>query len=258
MATTIAIPRKPPNERPFSGRRASDHDFFLAYVGFIWLAVLAGFVPEVIRHLQSRAAPYPIAVHVHAVITTAWLALLTSQTLLIRKQDVRLHRKWGTAGAFLAVAVVIVGLWAAFVFESRAMNTPAARPHFLAIEWSNIIEFAGLATAAVTLRKLPSAHKRLILLATLSLTPAAFNRAIGKPLLHPLLGSGVWQTWTQIFAATDILVLGVGLYDLWTRRRVHPAWAGGALWILAGQWTASWLFYSPGWKAIATSILTAL
>ena len=133
MATTIAIPRKPPNERPFSGRRASDHDFFLAYVGFIWLAVLAGFVPEVIRHLQSRAAPYPIAVHVHAVITTAWLALLTSQTLLIRKQDVRLHRKWGTAGAFLAVAVVIVGLWAAFVFESRAMNTPAARPHFLAI-----------------------------------------------------------------------------------------------------------------------------
>jgi hypothetical protein len=137
------------------------------------------------------------------------------------------------------------------------MMTPERRPHFLAIEWSNIIEFAGLAAAAVVARNRPSAHKRLILLATLSLTPAAFNRAIGKPLLHPLLGNGIWQTWVQIFAATDLLVVGVGLYDWWTRRRVHSAWLFGALWILAGQLTASWLFYNPAWKMMATSILRA-
>jgi len=112
-----------------------------------------------------------------------------------------------------------------------------------------------MAIAAVSARKWSSAHKRLILLATLSLTPAAFNRAIGKPLLHPLLGSGVWETYVQIFAATYLLVLGIGIYDLWTRRRIHPAWVIGALWILAGQWTASWLYYDPTWKAIATSIL---
>lgn len=256
MATTIAVPRTP-RPRPFPVRPLSDHNFFLTYVVFIWLAVLAGFVPDVVQHLQTHEAPYPIAVHVHAAITVAWLALLTSQTVLIRRHDVRLHRKWGTAGAFLATAVVIVGLWAAFVFEGRALGTPSGRPHFLAIEWSNIIEFAGLAVAAVAFRNLPAAHKRLILLATLSLTPAAFNRAIGRPMLHPLLGSGIWQTYVQIFAATDILVLGVGLYDWWTRRRVHTAWALGALWILAGQLTASWLFYSPEWKSIATAILKA-
>jgi hypothetical protein len=51
------------------------------------------------------------------------------------------------------------------------------------------------------------------------------------------------------------MVLGIGLYDWRTRGRVHPAWAIGALWILTGQLTACWLFYSPAWKATAAFIL---
>lgn len=256
MATAITAEVKSPQpHKPFPARRPTDYNFFLSYVVLIWLAVLAGFVPEIIQHLRNDAIPYPVAIHVHAVVTVGWLALLTSQTLLIRKREVRLHRRWGALGAILAVGVVVVGFWAALAFEGLAMETPKARPHFLAIEWSNIIEFAGLAAAAIAARKRPSAHKRLILLATLSLTPAAFNRAIGKPFIHPLLGSGVWQTFVQIFSLTDLMVLGIGLYDWQTRRRIHPAWALGALWIFAGQWTASWLFYEPAWKAVATLIL---
>ena len=256
MATTSTTVEIVPRARaPFPASRPSDHGFFFAYVVLIWLAVLAGFVPDVIRHFQTHAAPYPIAVHVHAVISVAWLALLTTQVLLIRSGNVPLHRKVGIGGAVLAVAVVLAGLWAALTVEGLALGTPRSRPPFIAIELSNIIAFGGLAIAAICARKWSSAHKRLILLATLSLTPAAFNRAIGKPLLHALLGSGVWETYVQIFAATDFLVLGIGIYDLWTRRRIHPAWLIGGLWILAVQWTASWLYYDPTWKAIATSIL---
>ena len=255
MATIAAAPTPPRKREPFPSRHATDGNFFLLYVALIWLAVLVGFGTEMIRRLTSNAEPFPIAVHVHAVVTLAWLGLLTSQTLLIRKRELRLHRKWGTAGAMLAGAVILVGLWAALAFEKLAMNTPQQRPHFLAIEWSNIIEFGVLAAAAIIARKRPAAHKRLILLATLSLTPAAFNRAIGKPILHPLLGSGVWQTWIQIFSPTDLMVLGIAFYDWRTRGRIHPAWALGALWILAGQLTASWLFYDPAWKALAASIL---
>lgn len=256
MAASIAATATARRTRePFPARRPSDHDFFLVYVVLIWLAVLAGFVPEVIRHLRTNAAPYPISVHVHAIVSVAWLALLTGQTLLIRNSHVRVHRKLGIGGAALAIAVVLVGFWAALSVESIALGTPRSRPPFLAIELSNIIEFGGLAAAAVIMRNQPSAHKRLILLATLSLTPAAFNRAIGRPLLLPLLGDGVWQTYIQIFAATGVLVLGIGVYDLCTRRRLHPAWVIGALWILVGQLTASWLYYNPTWKVIATSIV---
>ena len=258
MATAVSVEEtRSPRGDPFPLRCPSDYDFFLTYVVLIWIAVLAGFVPEIFRHLRTAAAPYPIAVHVHAVITVGWLALLTSQILLIRNRRVRVHRSWGMIGAILAVAVALVGIWAALVFEKQGLSTPAARPHFLAIEWSNIIEFGGLVAAAIILRNRPSAHKRLVLLATLSLTPAAFNRAIGKPFLHPLLGNGVWQTYVQIFALTDLMVLGIGLYDWETRRRVHPAWVLGFVWMLTGQLTASWLFYNPTWKAIATSVLQA-
>jgi hypothetical protein len=258
MATAVTVEASPRRQRePFLARRPTDHNFFLIYVLLIWLAVLAGFGPDIVKHLRSNAAPYPVAVHVHAVVTLTWLALLTSQVLLIRHQKVLMHRKRGIAGAFLAIAVVLVGIWAALAFEGALMATAERRPHFLAIEWSNIIEFASLTTAAVILRHQPSAHKRLILLATLSLTPAAFNRAVGKPFLHPLLGSGVWQTWVQIFVLTDLMVLGIGVYDWRSRGRLHPAWVLGALWMLAGQLTASWLFYNPTWKAIATSILRA-
>jgi hypothetical protein len=254
MATTAeALSRGP----PFPARLPADANFWLSYLAVIWLAVLAGFGPELAGHITRNEAPYPIAVHVHAVVTLSWLGLLTSQILLIRRREVGLHRRWGTAGAFLAVGVVIVGLWAALAVEGRALATPRARPQFLAIEWSNIIEFAGLAGAAILARHHASSHKRLMLLATLSLTPAAFNRALGKPFIHPLLGTGVWETWVQIFAATAVMVIGIGLYDWLTRRRVHPVWAFGALWIVGGQVTASWLYYNPAWKAVATAILRA-
>jgi hypothetical protein len=256
MATSItAAGRLTQSFKPFGRRHPADYNFFLTYVVLIWLAVLAGFVPDVIRHVRSHAAPYPIIVHVHAAVTVGWLAPLTGQTLLIRNRNVRLHRELGAAGGFLAVLVVIVGLSAAVTVESLALGTPKSRPQFLAIELSNIIEFAALAAAAISARKQPSAHKRLILLATLSLTPAAFNRAIGVPLLHPLLGNGVWQVFVGVFAATDLMVLGIGAYDWMTRRRIHSAWAFGALWMLIAQLTASWLDYNAAWKTLATSIV---
>ncbi|HEX5238723.1 MAG TPA: hypothetical protein VFW39_09705 [Sphingomicrobium sp.] len=257
MATTITAAGQLHSPKPFGRRHPSDYNFVITYVVLIWLAVLAGFVPDVIRHLRSHSAPYPIAVHVHAVVSIGWLALLTGQTLLVRNRNVRLHREIGVGGGVLAILVVLVGCWAAMDVASVELGTPKSRPQFLAIELSNVIEFAALAAAAISARKQPSAHKRLILLATLSLTPAAFNRAIGVPFLHPLLGNGAWQTFIGVFAATDLMVLGIGAYDWLTRRRIHPAWAFGATWIVVAQLAASWLDYNPAWKMIATSLVRA-
>ena len=258
MATSITAAGRPTQSpKPFGRRHPADYNFFLTYVVLIWLAVLAGFVPDVIRHVRSHAAPYPISVHVHAAVSIAWLALLTTQTVLVRRREVRLHRKIGVSGAFLATAVVLIGSWAALSVAAAELGTPKSRPQFLSIELSNLIEFAALAAAAISARKQPSAHKRLILLATLSLTPAAFNRAVGGPLLHPLLGNGVWQVFVGVFGPTDLMVLGIGLYDWLTRRRLHPAWVFGALWIVVAQLTASWLDYNPAWKMIATALVRA-
>ena len=259
MATSISLPAIPPRpRRPFAASHRADRNLFLTYVMLIWLAVLAGFIPDMVRHIRTATVAYPIAVHVHAAASVAWLSLLTSQTLLVRNHRLVTHRKMGIIGVILAIVVLVVSFWAALAVEAQAWGTPKSRPPFLAIELSNMIEFGGLAAAAFIARRQPSAHKRLILLATLSLTPAAFNRLIGRSVLHPLIGNGVWQTYVQIFAATDLLVLGIGLYDWVTRRRLHPAWIFGALLILAGQISASWLYYDARWKAFATAIVQTL
>lgn len=92
MATAVTAEGSPRRSEPFPGRRPTDYDFFLSYVVLIWLAVLAGFGPDIVKHLRSNAVPYPLAVHVHAVVTVAWLALLTNQVLLIRRREVRLSQ----------------------------------------------------------------------------------------------------------------------------------------------------------------------
>ena len=37
-------------------------------------------------------------------------------------------------------------------------------------------------------------------------------------------------------------MLGLGVYDLVTRRRLHPAYVLGAIWILSWQVIAKWLY----------------
>jgi hypothetical protein len=46
-----------------------------------------------------------------------------------------------------------------------------------------------------------------------------------------------------------VLVIAVGVYDLATRRRLHPAYVTAALWIFANEALATWLFHQPFWLA---------
>lgn len=255
MATTAAI-ATPLRPGLFPLRHPWDRNFFLAWVALVWLGILAGFVPEIVRNIASGARPLPAIVHVHAVVFVGWLVLLTTQLLLVRAGQLGLHRKLGYAGALLAVAMVVVGAATALTVQRDRLGTPGSDPAFLSVQLIDMIEFAGLAAAAVATRKVPSAHKRLILLATISIADAGFSRWVGA-WLYGYLGDGAMQFPVELFGAGDLLVLGIGAYDWITRRRLHPAWVFGAAWILAGQATASWLHASPSWNTLATGIISA-
>jgi hypothetical protein len=220
----------------------------------IWAAILTGFVPEIVRHYAKGAPPQPLMVRLHGTAFVGWLVLLTTQVLLIRNRKVRLHRRVGMAGAALAVLMVVLGLAASFVTQNRDLGTPRADPGFLSVQLIDMIEFGGLVIAAISARNQPAAHKRLILLATLSLVDAGFARFMATPLFA-LLGDGAWQFWVSLFSGNAALIVGIGAYDWITRRRLLPAYVFGTLWIFTGQITASWLYYNPAWKSLATTII---
>ena len=239
---------------PFPPYHRWDRNFFLAYVALFWLGILMGFVPDVIQHVQKHKPPYPLIVHFHAAAFVGWLALVTTQVLLIRARRTDLHRKLGVAGVFLAIAMVVLGPVTALVVDHYRLGTPDSDPPFLSVQLFDIIGFAGMAAAAIALRAYPSAHKRLMLLALLSIVDAGFARWLGDPMTK-LLGNGFWPFVAESYLANVILIFGIGGYDLVTRRRLHPAYLAGAAWVLATQMTAAWLYVSPFWKPIALNII---
>ena len=112
---------------------------------------------------------------------------------------------------------------------------------FLAIPLFDMAVFAPLVAAGIYFRRDSEMHKRLMLLATVSLMTAAAGR------LPPTLKYGP----LFFFGMVDLMVLAGPLYDLITRRRVHRAYVWGGLLIILSQplrlvlsGTAAWLAFA--------------
>ena len=254
MTIEAAAALAPEQRRPFAPYRKSDRNFFLTYVVLLWLGILGGFVPQIVSHIAEHKPAFPWIVHVHAIVFFGWLGVLTVQVLLIRRRRADLHRRLGTAAMALALLMVVIGPATAIVMQRYHWGTPESDPPFLAIQLSDILAFAGLAAAAFALRGDSSAHKRLILLATLYISDAGFARLFGDGA-HRVLGDGFWPFVVEAYLANDVLAIGIGVYDLITRKRLHPAYLAGMAWTLALQLAASALYHAPAWKPVALALI---
>jgi len=231
-----------------------DRNFFLAYVVLIWFGVLNGFVPEIVQHIAKNKPPYPVIVHIHAVVFVGWLVVLTIQTFLIRRNRRDLHRRLGFAAMGLAAIMVVVGPATAFYMQRYHWGTPESDPAFIAVQFTDILAFAGLAGAAFVLRDDASAHKRLIVLATLYISDAGFARFLGDGV-HAIAGDGFFPFMAEAYLANDLLVLGMGAYDLVTRGRLQRAYVGGVAWSAAMQLTATFLYRAPFFLPVAKHLI---
>jgi uncharacterized membrane protein YozB (DUF420 family) len=241
-------------KRPFAPYNKWDRDFFLLYVALIWLGIVMGFGGEMIQRAKAHAAPYPLIVHIHAVVFVSWLVLLTTQVLLIRNRRHDLHKILGIAGLCLAAAMLVLGPAAAIIMQRMQFGTPDSDPPFLAIQLISVAAFGVLVAAAFVMRGDPSAHKRLILLATLYISDAGFSRWLSHDI-RAVVGSGFWPDFLELDLANDVLMLGIGAYDLTTRRRLHPAYVVGALFVLATQITVTFLYHDPAWNQLTLRII---
>ncbi len=234
-----------------------DRNFFLAMAGLIWLGIVMGFGGDIARHIQSHEAPYPLIVHVHAAAFVGWLVLFTAQIFLIRLRRHDHHRLLGLSMIGLAAIMVVLGPATALIVQKLDLAGPhpdPTAPAFLGVQFTDILAFAGLVTAAVLLRRTPSAHKRLVLLGTAYISDAGFARWLGDPI-YKLAGNSLWTPYAELYLASDALVVLIGFYDLVTRRRLHPAWLIGAMWIALNHTLAIYALASPAWLKFATHLL---
>lgn len=192
------------------------------------------------------------AIHVHAVLFFLWVGLFLAQAWLIRRGRVEWHRSLGLAGIALAALMVFSGVVAAIVSLKTGLVGPRPDAARLAagLSFGGMLLFSGFVIAGIANLRRPDWHRRLMLIATLSILQAAIARWI---MLIPSIG----QPRRVLIGAliVDALLLTLAWIDARAQRRLHPAWIVGAVALLTVQWarvamqpTQTWLAFTA-WLA---------
>jgi len=209
----------------------ADAVFFPVVVAWLWVGLLMGFVPEMIEPVTKQESPYLWIVHGHAAIFVAWMTLLTVQLSLVRTRRIDVHRRLGPIGAAWAPLMVGVGVVTAVMVDRSHFGTEHWRPQFAAIQFGDLLNFAILAAAALTLRRDGASHKRLMLLATVALCNAGFARWWG-PYVRDWLGVGYLPRLLGLYVGDFLIIAAMLAYDVVTRGRPNRALLYG--WVADG------------------------
>lgn len=195
------------------------------FVGFARTFYLKPWFPE----SQHHVPPEPFFLF-HGAFFTAWFILLAVQPRLVADGNLAVHRRLGRYGVVLAVAMVAFGLVGALIAAGRPggfIDVPLPPLQFLAVPMTGLALFAIFVWQAILRRHDAQSHKRLMLLASISLVEAAVVRL---PFDHASLQSPIpYFDVMELF--TLLFLLPIVIWDVGSRGRLHPAtlWGGLAL-----------------------------
>jgi len=225
-----------------AGRRY-EHLFFSGMALVILGAVFRGFARTYFLAGVFHAPLPNLLIHIHGAAFSSWILLFIAQTSLVSAGRVDIHRRLGIAVFLLACAMVLLGVAAATNELARGVPPTIGPKTFYAVPMLDMLLFATLVFFAFRARFHPATHKRLILIATIGLTDAAFAR---WPIFRGHLN--------EAFLASYVLIALLAAYDLWSTRRIHRAtlWAG-ALVVFVHQVSLP-IGQTAAWHAFATLV----
>lgn len=207
------------------------------------LIVLVGFAKSFFLMRWSGAAALPPLVHVHGAVMTMWFALFVLQARLIAHDRIALHRRVGMLGAVLALLVIVIGLCTA-IEAAQLKRMPGPPLPFLAVPLFDMVVFATFVGLGLAYRKRPDIHRRMMTLASIGILGAAIFR-MGLP--GGLIGTIV---------TTVALIAACVIADAIVYRRVHRAFALGALMVALSWPLRLWLSGTPAWERFATWLIS--
>lgn len=221
--------------------------FYPLFALFLAAVVFTGFARTLYLRQWFDVPPLTVLMFLHGIVFSMWVALYVIQTRLIAAHQVRAHMRLGIAGLVIAALVVAVGLLTVFVSASapRVRALGMASNHFVFVPFFAITTFGLLVAAAVSLRKHPALHKRLMTLAMIAILPPATARLIALADLreHFLL----LQT-----SATALFVVFCLAGDWIKHRIVHPIYAiGGVLFVLSWPFRI-WVAQTETWGKVGS------
>ena len=219
------------------GRADSGTQYFFFYMALSCAAVaFLGFAPTYWRPIASGTLKVNPIVHVHATVFFSWVLFFSWQTWLAASGRVARHRAVGLVGIVFATAMTIFGTQAAVnaMKIAASMGLRDQGIAFAIVPLSGIVFFAVVFALAIRAVRQPETHKRLMLLATISLLDAAVARWFltflappGPPGPPP-----VPITIAPAFVAYLLIAVAV-VHDWRTRGRPHRVYVVGGAALLA-------------------------
>lgn len=233
--------------------------YFYFHMALACMAVaFLGFAPTYWLPVASGSFPSMPVIHFHGLLFFAWSLYFAFQTWLAASGRVARHRALGVIGVSLATAMTIFGFLAAVnaMKRSAAAGFTDAGIAFVIVPLSGILFFAVVFTLAIANTRRPETHKRLMLLAAISILDAAVARwfltflappgAVGPP--------PVPVTIPPALVACLLLVAAI-IFDWRTRGRPHPVYVYGGVALVAVK-ILNWpISVMPAWHAFAGGIL---
>ena len=248
--------------------RAIDRWIYVFTAASFVVIALTGFIPDSLTKIAAVQAaerpPFPLVLHMHAVLMGSFLLLLLAQTTLMATGRSDQHRRLGLAGMVIAPALVVVGFILAPTMYQYAWNAAQAAPPETREKLQQVVSnrdniallqlrigflfpillFIGLRARG----KDAGLHKRMMILATVMALPAGIDRIAWLPTTLP--GSPLATDLYTLLAVSPMFV-----WDVLRNRAVHKAYwiwlAIGLPFTVAvhGLWNTEW------WHSIAPRLM---
>lgn len=272
MATIAeSMPGRAPRPDLLSGTpRAHPIDRWIYVFMAVWFIaiVLTGFVPDSLAKIEAVRAggrpPFPLILHVHAVLMGTFLLYLLAQTSLVAMGRTALHRSLGRTAALLVPALVVAGVVLAATNYHAAWNAAHFGPpdvraamtarlpvidNILLLQLQSGILFPLFIWLGLRARARDAGfHKRMMILATATPLGAAINRMEWLPTTLPAspLALNLWIL---------LAVVPLFAWDVFRNRAVHRAWLVWLPVYVAAAAADSLLWNTPAWHAAAHRIM---
>ena len=199
--------------------------FFLSMAVIMVTLNFVGFAPTYLLRSLYNVPPLPLHLHIHGALFTAWFLVFLAQTSLVAARNISLHRKLGAASVLLAGAMLASGLHVLYVSAMAYHDFDADLVETTTLVWANLTlltAFAVFVGLGIRFRHRPETHKRLMLLACLSMIGMSTGR-IGRYEILRLSDDPVINETVYGLGGLAALFAAVFLYDVLNRRRPHPA-----------------------------------
>jgi len=226
--------------------------FYLGFGFYALAAVFFGFSTTYFVPMSRGSFVAPPIVHLHGALCLSWVVLVIAQAVLVRNNQTRLHRQIGRIAIPIALGILISGMGTALWATKRDLPNNQLALTTMIGTLTSLSIFVAFVLFGIAMRRRPDWHKRLMILAAVTVLWPAFFRF--RHLMPWVPRPDIWLA----LVLADLPIMIAAARDRLLYGRVHPVWAIFGTLLIAEQTIELLLFETGLWRRLGGMVFRLL